>query len=814
MPTNHSIAEVIVDVPTSQTDRPFDYMIPDELKAEVQVGSRVQVPFGPRTVIGYVVNIKAESSNQRLKSIQDVLDILPPLTHELVELGHFMADEYICHTITALQSMIPAVLKGKYEKVIQLHPEDQSQEETLLTLSAHALFEQLRQTGECSWEEALRLPGIHRTLLQELKEAKKISWTEKVGDRVTKQKVIWVLPTDKQDLVKALEQCSPRATRQREILHFFMGRPEEISLPELLTQLQTTRSTVKRLVEQGWLCWEEREQYRDPFSSHMFTPSLPLPLTVEQQQAFDSMIQPIREHQFASILLHGVTGSGKTEIYLQTISEVLDDGREAIVLVPEISLTPQMVNRFKGRFGNQVAVLHSGLSSGERFDEWRKIRRGEVKVAIGARSAIFAPFQQLGLIIIDEEHESSYKQEENPKYHAREIAKWRAQFHQATLILGSATPALETYHAAQIGDCQRVTLLERVQGRPFPKMQIVDMREEMQKGNRSMFSTILKEELIRTVDRGEQVVLFLNRRGFSTFVMCRECGESLMCPHCDISLTYHHTNRSVRCHYCGYAESVPKNCPVCESQHIRYFGTGTQRVEEELGRSFPGLRVIRMDVDTTGRKGSHEKLLSAFGAGQADVLLGTQMIAKGLDFPKVTLVGVIAADTMLHLPDFRAAERTFQLITQVSGRAGRHEHPGKVVIQTYDVDHYSIQLAAKQQIERFYQQESQVRKRHRYPPFCGLVTILLSHPDRLILMKVGQEMGSLIQQRLPDNSDLLGPVPAPIPRIKDRYRLQILIKYDPTIEKTNWMKQLLKPLPVRFDDPQLRVSIDHETTRH
>lgn len=805
------IAEVIVDVPAKATDRPYDYRIPTELFTEVQIGSRVKVPFGPQKRIGYVVNIKERPAAGRLKSIQEVMDFAPPLTPELVQLGFFMANEYLCRTITALQSMIPAVLKGTYQKIVRLHPEAGRKEETLLSLSAKSLLVHLREQGECAWEDALRFAGVDASLLRQLSEEKWVVLEERVGDRVTKQKVIFVRPKKPEELANAAASLSARAVRQKEVLRFFEKRPQEIALPDLLSELGVARSTVKTLVEAGFLEWEERELYRDPFAHRQFERTAPLPLTPEQYQAFASIVAPIRERCFRSILLHGVTGSGKTEIYLQAIAEVMQQGREAIVLVPEISLTPQMVDRFKSRFGDLVAVLHSGLSGGERYDEWRKIRLGKVKVAIGARSAIFAPFQNVGLIIIDEEHESSYKQEENPKYHARDVALWRAQHHGAALVLGSATPAVETVVSAQQGWHEWVQLKERVKGRPFPQMEIVDMREELRKGNRTMFSERLKEELLSCVNRGEQAVLFLNRRGFSTFVMCRECGEALVCPHCDISLTYHQTNRTVRCHYCGFAQRMPGACPHCQSKHIRHFGTGTQRVEEELARRFPGLRVIRMDVDTTSRKGAHERLLNAFGSGKADVLLGTQMIAKGLDFPQVTLVGVIAADSMLHLPDFRAAERTFQLLTQVSGRAGRHEKPGRVIIQTYSADHYSIERAVEHDSDGFYRQESIIRKQHGYPPFYGLFTLLLSHPDRVSLMRQGQEMARFLGKNLPKRTRLLGPVPAPIPRLKDRYRLQMLIKYPPLDEVTaEKCKICLRELEMRIDDGDLRFSIDRD----
>lgn len=804
------IAEVIVDIPANPVDRPFDYQVPEELQAEVAIGSRVQVPFGARNLLGYVVGIKSESPVKRLKKITQVMDVRPPLTEELVGVGLKMAEEYLCYPITALHAMVPAVFKGKYKKWIYLHPDLRAADRVELQTKYHPLFVILEQDGRCLWERALKLPQITRSILQRLAANHMIWVEEQVSDRKTEQKVRWVVAADRSKLTEALAKISPRKKQQKKILQFFVQKKQAVPLAELLQIMQTTRATVKACVEQGWLYFEDRVVFRDPYANHTFKPSEPLPLTEEQAKAFAAIAEPIEQSRYESVLLHGVTGSGKTELYLQAIDRVLQKGKEAIVLVPEISLTPQMVRRFKERLGSRVAVLHSGLSSGERFDEWRKIRTGQCPVVIGARSAIFAPLNHLGLIIIDEEHESSYKQEENPKYHARTIAKWRAERHQAVLILGSATPALESYYLARTGTYRWVPLRHRVNQLPYPKVHIVDMRTEMQKGNRSMFSKQLSEELINCVARGEQAVLFLNRRGFSTFVICRECGETLLCPDCDISLTYHRSNQTVRCHYCGYAEYLPELCPACESPHIRHFGVGTQRVEEELNRYFPDLRVIRMDVDTTSRKGAHERLLDAFGSGKADVLLGTQMIAKGLDFPKVTMVGVITADTVLHLPDFRAAERTFQLLTQVSGRAGRHEQPGHVVIQTYNADHYSIEMAASHQIAAFYRREAWVRKKHVYPPFCGLFQLLLTHPDQDKLLQIGQYIAAQLKASIPKSCELLGPVPAMIPRIKNRYRQQIMVKFVEQEPISQHIKDQLRRLIADVTDKELRISISRE----
>jgi primosomal protein N' (replication factor Y) len=789
------VAKVVVDVPSKSTDRPFDYVVPEELVGEVQLGSRVEVPFGSRKILGYVIGLTLAEENSKLKAIIDVKDLLPPLTQELVQLGQVMAEEYFCRKITAFQSMIPAVLKGKYQKMVTL---GQGKTDIVELVPLQQLLEKKKM---CTFAEAEQLVG--RPIVRKAMEVGLIHVEEYVRDRVTKEKVTWVS-------VQSLDTTNIplRAKKQHLVMDYFQQHPKEIALSQLLAATGASRQTVKALVERGLLAWEERESYRDPYQGKTFIPTKPLLLTEEQQRAFATIRQSIVDGYYQTVLLHGVTGSGKTEIYLQAIEEVLQQDKEAIVLVPEISLTPQMVDRFKGRFGDKVAVLHSRLSAGERYDEWRKIRRGEVQVAIGARSAIFAPFQRLGLIIIDEEHESSYKQEESPRYHAREIARWRAQFHRATVVLGSATPSLESYFYARTNVYRWVTLTERVQGRPFPEITTVDMRTELKQGNRTMFSRALLSAMEETVARGEQVVLFLNRRGYATFVLCRSCGEVATCEHCDIALTYHHTNQTIRCHYCGYTQRVPKVCPHCQSEHIRHFGTGTQKVELELGKYFPGARVIRMDMDTTSKKGAHERLLRSFGNREADILLGTQMIAKGLDFPKVTLVGVIAADTLLNIPDFRAVERTYQLLTQVSGRAGRHEQPGKVIIQTYQDDHYSIQMAAAHESEAFYRRELLLRKQHHYPPFCGLFTITVSHPDRVIAMKRSIEIADLLKEN--KSYQVLGPVAPTVAKIKDRHRVQVMIKYPQQQEVIRMIQERWKQIESWPEVKDLRIQIDRD----
>ncbi|MFE4711800.1 primosomal protein N' [Paenibacillus sp. NPDC056722] len=842
------IAKVIVDVPVRSTDRPFDYSIPESLKLWIEIGSRVAVPFGHRTVQGFVVSLESgeTGSVSGLKPIQEVLDLIPPLSPELVELADWMSRKYACRRISSLQAMLPTALKGKAERLISLgeSADDLSAadgtdgffpEEELFAMftdtesEEREITEFVRRAGEVSMKQLTRsFPDAAETVKFMLRRGV-LSESQSIKDKMGKKKIKVVdLTMDVDSAREALDGFPARSARQKEVLTFLIEMAAMLPLPlkKVLAVLQVTAGTVKGLEEKGYIEIGEIEVYRDPYQGRDFKPSKPLPLTLEQQSVYSRIAATVDEQQHEVFLLHGVTGSGKTEIYLQCIQRCLDQGRQAVVLVPEISLTPQMVERFKGRFGSGVAVMHSRLSAGERYDEWRKIREGKATVAVGARSAVFAPFTNLGLIIMDEEHETSYKQEENPKYHARDVAVRRAEQCGAAVILGSATPSLESYHAARSQSDIHFSpvLLEmpsRALGNPLPKVQVVDMREELKDGNRSMFSRRLHAALAERLERGEQTVLLLNRRGFSTFVMCRSCGYVATCPECDISLTFHSRSNNLRCHYCGHAEPAPQLCPECGSEHIRFFGTGTQRVEEELGKLFPGIRVIRMDVDTTTEKGSHEKLLGQFRDKKADVLLGTQMVAKGLDFPDVTLVGVITADSALNLPDFRAAEKTFQLLTQVAGRAGRHQLPGEVVVQSYTPEHYSIIHASGHDYHAFVRDELKHRRGLHYPPYCRLILVTLSHEQLPLLLRLAENYALNIQGKArqlrwygsldklsADALDLLGPVASPLPRLKGRYRFQCMIKWRGSIDAVGLARQVAAELEDSARDTGLQISID------
>jgi primosomal protein N' (replication factor Y) (superfamily II helicase) len=777
------IAAVVVDVPSGSVNKTFDYKVPSQFEEWAEPGMRVVVPFGPRKRQGFIIELKPDSAVRGIKDIIEILDPLPVLTPELIELGQWLAKQTLSFYITSFQAMLPAAMKATYEKFFRVLDRERIPEEV------RPFF---LNSEEISLKEVAKTAPEQLKNLQDLAKKGVLDIIYKVKDKANKKKLKFVRIRDREMAQQLLEQLQKNAEKQKALILELLHRPSgDYLLQEILNETGASLSTAQSLSKKGAIYIEEKEVYRDPFSGRSIKRTTPLSLTEKQTVAMKPIIDSIKNEVHRTVLVHGVTGSGKTEIYLQSIQAVLDRGKEAMVLVPEISLTPQMVNRFKGRFGSRVAVLHSGLSVGEKYDEWRKILRKEVSVVVGARSAVFAPFANLGIIIIDEEHESSYKQEDHPRYHARDVAIWRASYHSCPVVLGSATPALDSYARAQKGVYQLSELRERVHSKPMPEVKVVDMREELRSGNRSMFSVPLMEKLKEGLEKGEQSVLFLNRRGFASFILCRDCGFVAQCPHCDISLTYHKKSSALKCHYCGYQEGVPSACPSCTSEHIRFFGTGTQKVEEELAKVLPEARVIRMDVDTTTKKGSHERLLSAFEKGEADLLLGTQMIAKGLDFPKVTLVGVLAADTMLHLPDFRAAEKTFQLLTQVSGRAGRHELEGKVIVQGYDIDHYSIQLASKHDYNAFYEHEMKMRKLHQYPPFYYLGLLTFSHQELMQVVEASEKAAGYLSKRLSDQSIILGPVTSPIARVKDRYRYQVMIKYKNEPELGSWFEEII-----------------------
>ena len=793
-------AQVIVDVPTMQTDQPYTYLVPDEWQAVIECGMRVEVPFGEgnRHIQGFVTALPTElaESTLSLKSLIRVIDLAPVVNQELLQLADYMKDVTFSFKINCLQTMLPAAMKAAYQKKFILLDENHPVKETYFS-----------QSNEIDWDVIEAAGAL--TLFKRLREQSIVELRYLVKEKVNKKMIRYVkslVTTDNYFVFK--EQLRPNALRQHQLLEQLKTTPRETVTFYREKELLSTH--LKTAEKNGWLSFEEVESYRDPFENHDFPKTFPWQLNAEQQQAVSRILAAEAQGEATTFLLEGITGSGKTEVYLQSIAEILNKGKTAMMLVPEIALTPQMVQRFKSRFGKAVAVLHSGLSQGEKYDEWRKIERGEAQVVVGARSAVFAPLQKIGLIIIDEEHEATYKQEDTPRYHARDLAIWRSQYHHCPVILGSATPSLESRARAQKKRYELLYLTQRAhENAQLPSVTIVDLKEEYAQKNTSTFSRLLQEKISNRLQQKEQIVLLLNRRGYSSFMMCRDCGYVLPCPNCDISLTLHMDVKKMRCHYCGHQEKIPKKCPDCQGEKIRYYGTGTQKVEEELQARFPSARILRMDVDTTRKKGAHEKILKAFEEQEADILLGTQMIAKGLDYPNITLVGVLNADTALNLPDFRSSERTFQLLTQVSGRAGRGAKPGEVIVQTFNPEHHSIVLAQAQDYEAFYQQEMILRHQSGYPPFYFTVKITISHPAEQVVAKKSYQIAEQLKNGLSPESRILGPTPSGIARIKNRYYYQIILKYKHEVHLHRMLREILETSQSE-QRKNLYVSIDYE----
>ncbi|HHX0195946.1 TPA: primosomal protein N' [Enterococcus faecalis] len=802
------VAKVIVDVPTMQTDQPFTYLVPENLNEQLAVGMRVEVPFGNgnRHVQGFVLAIEPmaatvlDETNVQLKELVAVLDLKPVLNTEMLALADYMKEKTFAFKITCLQTMLPSVMRADYQKYIYLTDE----------LSEELQDQLFYGLEEISWDQAQER-GILPQLMA-LRKQQKVDIRYEVTTRNKVKMVRFIQAAKEFEQLEEIRLGLRKGAKKKEQLLYYLQRlgTEKVTAVKEMKELGFSTALLNEAAKNGWLTFIEKEAYRDPFANQTFEKTTALSLNAEQQVAVETILQSVQEQQSQTYLLEGITGSGKTEVYLQVIAEVLNQGKTAIMLVPEISLTPQMVQRFKSRFGEHVAVMHSGLSQGEKYDEWRKIERGEAEVVVGARSAIFAPIENIGVIIIDEEHEASYKQEEPPRYHARDLAIWRSEYHHCPVVLGSATPSLESRARAQKNVYQRLRLTQRAnQAATLPTIDVVDMRQEVENGNVSSFSMSLQEKLQERLEKNEQSVLLLNRRGYSSFVMCRDCGYVLPCPNCDISLTLHMDSKTMKCHYCGHEERIPYRCPNCGQDKIRYYGTGTQKVEEELQTLLPDSRILRMDVDTTRRKGAHEKILRTFGEGQADILLGTQMIAKGLDFPNVTLVGVLNADTALNLPDFRSSERTFQLLTQVSGRAGRAEKPGEVIIQSFNPEHYAIQLAKAQDYEDFYTKEMYIRHRGDYPPYYFTVQITASHPEENEAAKQMFQIARKLKQGLSPQAILLGPTPNAIMRVNNRYFYQVIIKYKQEPMLQPLLKEILTDTQ-RATARGLKLSIDAE----
>ena len=709
-------AEVIINSNVKALNRIFDYIVPTEMESIIKVGARVFVPFGKGSKLedGFVINLKEESEIAKNEDIK------------LKEIGKIEIEESLTENNI-----------------------------TLAKLMARKYF--------CNISDCIKLMLPPGTGGKELSNRTK----EKVGNFV-------FLKKDIDDINFDIDNGKIKSDKHIRVLKFLMEN-DGIYISDLEILTDVNRSVFKTIEKNGYIEIVEKQIERNPFVHKNIEKDKPRILNDEQKKCYDSIMFSIDNDEFSKHLIYGITGSGKTEIYLQLIQAVLEKGKDSIVLVPEISLTPQMVDRFLARFGDTVAVLHSKLSVGERYDEWQKIVKGEAKIVIGARSAIFAPVKNLGIIIIDEEHDISYKSDSTPRYNAKDLAKYLAEKAESPLVLGSATPDIVTMQQAKEREIALHVLTKRATNTNLPDVEIVDLRNELVSVNRSMLSFKLQNEIENNLKNKKQTILFLNRRGYSTFVMCRECGYVAKCKHCNISLTYHMSENKLKCHYCGFEMPVVKECPECNSKKVKYFGTGTQKLEEEIKKMYPEASTIRMDIDTVSKKNSHEEILNKFKNENIDILIGTQMVVKGHHFPNVTLVGVITADGSLNLEDYRAVERTFQTLVQVSGRAGREEK-GKVIIQTYNPDHYAIIDSQKQDYDLFYNQEVNLRKMLNYPPFCDIIMVRFSGKNLSEIQKVSDLVYKNISAIKNDNFTIYKPVPSPIDKIKNKYRWRIIIK--------------------------------------
>ena len=759
-------AGVIVDADAPGLSQPFTYRVPEELESAVFVGACVAVPFAGRELVGYIAELTETAPP--LDEIKDLLAVILDscaLNKPLLHLASWISEYYLAPLAYSTRAIVPeAMTAGVTSTVRLLDP-------ALISPASpnqHKLVDVLASLGGESDADILKARARIDKFAPTLRQLKSRGAVEVMRSlELPKARPRIVRGLELSDDEFPVEELESHAPKQAAILKELSKSDGPVRQSELLRKVGSSPGPARALVGKGLVGKTDLRIRRRAFDA---PDALSEPLTPTEDQR--NALEIIRSSQ--ATLLYGVTGSGKTEVYLQSIADVLKQGRDCISLVPEISLTTHLMGAYISRFGDQVAILHSRLSVGERHDEWRRIESGEARVVLGPRSAVFAPVRNLGLIVVDEEHEPSYKQDNSPRYNARAAAEERAHNEDASIILGSATPSIETFRRAESGEIALAGLDKRIDDRPMPSVELVDLREEFEQGRRSFFSDRLKEVIEDRLGKQEQIILFVNRRGYASFILCRTCGYTAKCNNCAVSLTYHSAEKELRCHHCDASRPAPTTCPNCGGPHIRQFGVGTEKVEMEARELFPSASIIRMDSDTTRRKGSHARLLNTFREGNADILVGTQMIAKGLDFPNVSLVGVISADTSLHLPDFNSAERTFQLLTQVGGRAGRGDIPGEVIVQSFSPEHYAIQAAANHDYEGFYRQEIAFRQELGYPPFSSLINVVSSDPvDGYAESRLREWVSGL---SLPESVDMLGPAEAPLSKLKGLYRWHVVFK--------------------------------------
>jgi len=785
-------AEVAIPLNVFQT---FTYALPVSFAAQAKAGARVLVPFGKQLLTAYIVDLHEtleeagqEADSYDVKEVEELFDTEPLVTAEMLELAKWIADYYYAPWGEVIKCCLPAGINAEAETLVSITPIGRNALTTVFAKRpTSAKTQALTKLAEAAFLKATELAkeltkARANAVIRDLEKDGYVTVTRQVQQATVKPK--------RQQAVRLIERApiegsKPLNEQQERIIKQLFDAGGALSFAQLTEQAAVSPSVIRTLEKRGYVEVFIREVRRDPLAH------LPkhngngngngadgLTLTPKQANALASITDALNNKAYTAFLLHGVTGSGKTEVYIRAMAAAVNQGKTALMLVPEISLTPMFARRLRAHFGDAVAILHSSLSDGERLDEWNRIRTGEARVCIGARSAIFAPLENIGLIVVDEEHEASYKQDETPRYHGRDTAIMRASKAQAVIILGSATPSMESYHNAHTGKYTYLKLDERIGGRQLAQVEIVDMRAVFaQYGKQQLFSDAMKTAVADNHARGEQTLVLLNRRGYSSFTLCRACGHTARCVNCDVTLTYHKLEARLTCHYCGHQERVPRNCPDCQGPYIYFVGEGTEQIEVLLKDLYPDMRISLLDRDTTRRRGAFEKLLGEFATGEVDLMVGTQMIAKGHDFPNVTLVCVISVDAGLGMPDFRSAERTFQLLTQVAGRAGRGDKPGRVLIQSYHTEHYALEFAKEQNYDKFYAHEIGFRREMRYPPFVALINVLIRHNEFAKASSVAGDLTRLVKAADAENVlRVLGPAPAPLSRLKGEHRLQVLIK--------------------------------------
>lgn len=773
MPT---YAEIVLADAIGAFDKRYSYLVPENLIGRVAAGCRVTVPFGRGNLLkqGMILEITdSDAAIQNQKEILDLIDSEPVLNDEMLKMCIWIKEHTFCTYYDAIRSILPAGFGYRFSASYSVNKDFASV--SLLNEAEREIFDFIKAKENCDESELKKTFPDFKDIISSLNEKEAVLFNNTLVRRLSDATKKYVRITDGVNLTE-----HKLTERQREIAEL-IEVTGSVSIKEVQYFTGVTLSVITALSKKGIIEIFEKEEFRTPYKLKAVKEREPIELTDEQQSAFDGLKNEMLSGEFHTSLLYGVTGSGKTQVFLKLVDEAIDNNKGVILMVPEIALTPQIIEIFSHRYGDKIAVFHSAMSLGKRMDEYKRIKQGLAKIAIGTRSAVFAPFDNLGLIIIDEEQEHTYKSEKSPRFHARELSRFRAAYHNCLLCLASATPSLESFSAAKTGKYKLYTLKNRYGKAVLPLVSVVDMRKEADDGNRSSISRELAEAMENELESGNQIILLLNRRGHNTYVSCPSCGYVSTCPNCSVSLTYHSANGRLMCHYCGYSKPVDKTCPECECEHMRFSGAGTQKVEEELSLLFPEAKVLRLDADSTMARDSYQTHLTAFAKGEYDIMLGTQMVAKGLDFPKVTLVGVIGADRALYSDDYRGFERTFSLLTQVVGRAGRSGGTSKAIIQTADTENNIIELAKNQDYESFYNSEILTRKLMIFPPYCDLCQVCVSSANRELALNSINEILSNIKKLTEDDYKdikliILGPTPAAVPKVNNKYRFRMIIK--------------------------------------